>query len=62
MEFAIFFNGGIALHAAHPELYKYLGRRASGGCVRQHYQDAEYLYNLARAQRSKNVLIVVEDF
>lgn len=62
MEFAIFFNGGIALHAAHPELNRYLGRRASGGCVRQHYQDAEYIYNLARAQRSsKSVLIIVED-
>jgi hypothetical protein len=46
MEFAIFFNGGIALHATTPDFYDKLGTRASGGCVRLKREDAEALWNL----------------
>lgn len=44
MPFAIFFNGGIALHATHLELYPQLGQRASGGCVRQREENAERIF------------------
>ncbi len=45
MEFAVFFNGGIAIHATTPYYYKELGTRASGGCVRLKKENAEYVYN-----------------
>jgi len=34
MRFALFFDGGRAIHATYPNEYRYLGRPASGGCVR----------------------------
>lgn len=46
MPWAVFFNGGIALHATTKNHYKELGKRASGGCVRLHYDDAKDLYHL----------------
>lgn len=45
MEFSVFFNGGIAVHATTPDLYYLLGKRASGGCVRLRHEGAEYLYS-----------------
>lgn len=48
MPWAVFFNGGIALHATTPSHYDELGRRASGGCVRLHHDDAEELYHLIK--------------
>lgn len=45
MPFAVFFNGGIATHAALPAYYKKLGTRASGGCVRFHPSQAEWIFN-----------------
>jgi hypothetical protein len=50
MEFSVFFNGGVALHATTPEHYRELGARASGGCVRMEYQSAEYIYNRILAE------------
>jgi hypothetical protein len=50
MEFAVFFNGGVALHATTPDHYKELGARASGGCVRMEYKNAEYVYNRILAE------------
>lgn len=44
MEFSVFFNGGVAVHATTPSHYKELGWRASGGCVRLHRNDASYIY------------------
>jgi lipoprotein-anchoring transpeptidase ErfK/SrfK len=46
MEWAVFFNGGIATHAAARYAIKDLGKRASGGCVRLHPDNAEILYDL----------------
>lgn len=50
MEFAVFFNGGVALHATTPDLYSRLGTRASGGCIRMEYQNAEYIFNRILAE------------
>jgi hypothetical protein len=47
MEFAIFFNGGIAVHATTPDNYDQLGHRASGGCVRLTRENAETVWNAA---------------
>lgn len=48
MPFAIFFDldNGLALHQAAPAYMDMLGRRASGGCVRQDKESAEFLFNL----------------
>jgi Uncharacterized protein conserved in bacteria len=45
MDFAVFFNGGTALHATDPAHYGDLGRRGSGGCVRMTRGRAEYIFN-----------------
>jgi lipoprotein-anchoring transpeptidase ErfK/SrfK len=47
MEYSIFFNGGVALHATTPDHYGELGRRASGGCVRMHKNDAIWFWNMS---------------
>jgi lipoprotein-anchoring transpeptidase ErfK/SrfK len=46
MDFAVFFNGGVALHATEPEHYAELGHRGSGGCVRMARGRAESIFNL----------------
>lgn len=61
MPFAQFFNGGIAIHATTPSHYKELGTRASGGCVRMHYDAAEEMWNLVSEVGTSNVLIQVVD-
>jgi hypothetical protein len=54
MEFAMFFNGGIALHKAIPGTEGVLGHKASGGCVRMPAALAEYLfYNIKATQAPK---------
>lgn len=45
MPFAVFFNGGIATHAALPAYYKDLGTRASGGCVRFSTEEAQWVFD-----------------
>lgn len=50
MEFSVFFNGGVAVHATTPDHYKELGSRASGGCVRLEYKNAEYVYKRILAE------------
>lgn len=52
MEYAIFFNGGIALHATTPDHFKELGHRASGGCVRLHPSHAQWFWNLSLSEKS----------
>lgn len=43
MTWAVFFNGGIALHSTTTSQYGRLGNRASGGCVRMRFDEAEEL-------------------
>lgn len=50
MEYAAFFNGGIAVHATTPDHYKQLGQRASGGCVRLHKNNAQIIWEKISAQ------------
>jgi lipoprotein-anchoring transpeptidase ErfK/SrfK len=54
MPWAVFFNGGIALHATTQSHYSELGQRASGGCVRLTYENAQELFYLIKnAGKSK---------
>jgi lipoprotein-anchoring transpeptidase ErfK/SrfK len=55
MEYAIFFTGGVALHATTPDHYKDLGRKASGGCVRMRKTNAMWFWNLSLSYRTANV-------
>lgn len=49
MPYAVFFNGGIATHAALPPYYKLLGRRASGGCVRLLPEQARWIFDTVQS-------------
>jgi hypothetical protein len=55
MDFAVFFNGGIALHQS-PYL-RALGGRASHGCTRQSGSDAEITFGLVGAFGNGNTAV-----
>ncbi len=57
MPFAVFFNGGYAVHATFD--LKRLGRPASHGCIRLHPENAAEFYSLASQYGLKNTKIVV---
>ena len=57
MPYAVFFNGGYAVHATFD--LKRLGRPASHGCIRLHPENAAEFYSLASQYGLKNTKIVV---
>ncbi|WP_455271312.1 L,D-transpeptidase [Rhizobium herbae] len=57
MPFAVFFNGGYAVHATFD--LKRLGRPASHGCIRLHPENAAEFFALASEHGLKNTKIVV---
>ncbi|WP_245292410.1 L,D-transpeptidase [Rhizobium sp. 9140] len=59
MPFAVFFNGGYAVHATFD--LKRLGRPASHGCVRLHPRNAAAFFTLASQAGLKNTRIVIAD-
>lgn len=59
MPFAIWLTGGIAIHAAAPSYESMLGRRASGGCIRLSYRNAQALYKLVSTYGRKNTRVTV---
>ena len=56
MPHSIFFRGGYAIHGSYQT--KYLGRRASHGCVRLHPGNAARLYSLVRANRGRTRIVI----
>lgn len=52
---AIFFTGGYAIH--HTDSIKYLGRRASHGCVRFHINDIDKLNSQAKKLGNQNYVL-----
>ncbi|MCC7442919.1 MAG: L,D-transpeptidase [Bdellovibrionales bacterium] len=46
LKWMVFFNGGVGLHATSFDHYDELGRRASGGCVRQREEHAAELFRI----------------
>ncbi len=61
MNFAQFFNGGIAIHATTESHFNELGRRDSGGCARLLPRDAEMLWDLVGNIGSKETKVIVFD-
>lgn len=57
MPYAIFYNGGYAVHATFD--LKRLGRPASHGCVRLHPDNAATFYSMAQAKGLRNTRIVI---
>lgn len=57
MPYAVFFNGGYAVHATFD--LKRLGRPASHGCIRLHPDNAAEFFSLASQHGLKNTKIVV---
>ena len=57
MPFAVFFNGGYAIHATYD--IKRLGRPASHGCVRLHPNNAAEFFALAQQHGLENTRIVI---
>jgi lipoprotein-anchoring transpeptidase ErfK/SrfK len=57
MPYAIFFNGGYAVHATFD--LKRLGRPASHGCVRLHPDNAAEFYQLAQRTGLSNTRILI---
>lgn len=57
MPYAIFFNGGYAVHATYD--LKHLGRPASHGCVRLHPDNAAQFFALAREIGLGNTRILI---
>lgn len=57
MKWAVFFNGGIALHSTTESNYSKLGSRASAGCIRMTMTDAKEVNELIRLTGSANYVM-----
>ncbi|MBY5841500.1 L,D-transpeptidase [Rhizobium leguminosarum] len=57
MPYAVFFNGGYAVHATFD--LKRLGRPASHGCVRLHPDNAAQFFSLTRQAGLSNTKVVI---
>ena len=57
MPYAVFFNGGYAVHATFD--VKRLGRPASHGCIRLHPSNAATFFSLAQKYGLSNTKVVV---
>ncbi|MGO6967228.1 L,D-transpeptidase [Rhizobium leguminosarum] len=57
MPYAVFFNGGYAVHATFD--LKRLGRPASHGCVRLHPDNAAQFFSLTRQAGLANTRVVI---
>ena len=57
MPYAIFFNGGYAVHATFD--LKRLGRPASHGCIRLHPDNAAVFFSLAQKYGLKNTKVII---
>ncbi len=60
MPYAVFIQGGFALHGTPEGNWRKLGKRASHGCIRQHPADAKYFNDLVRQVGVRNVWITVQ--
>jgi lipoprotein-anchoring transpeptidase ErfK/SrfK len=59
MPYAVFFNGGYAVHGTFE--VKHLGRPASHGCVRLQTQNAAIFFSMASEAGLENTRIVIND-
>ncbi len=58
---AIFFNGGVAFHAAAtPQAQRRIGQRASAGCVRLMPVHSQLLFDLVKSHFSSTLVVIEE--
>lgn len=60
MPYAVFIEGGFAIHGTTKGNFKYLGRKASHGCVRMHPDDAFIINRLVREHGIYNTWIQID--
>lgn len=60
MPYAVFIEGGFAIHGTTKGNFKYLGRKASHGCIRMHPDDAFIINRLVREHGIYNTWIQVD--
>lgn len=60
MPYAVFIEGGYAIHGTTVGNWKKLGSKASHGCIRIHPDNAELLFTLVKQYGVANTWIVVE--
>lgn len=62
MDFAVFFNGGIALHATYGEDHlSMLGKKDSGGCVRQSEENAQITFETVQKHGLEYTRVIIQD-
>ncbi len=61
MPFAVFITGGFAIHGTAESNWKFLGRKASHGCIRIHPDNALYFNRLVRKVGVQWVWITVQE-
>lgn len=61
MPFAVFVNGGYAIHGATSGEIRELGHPASHGCIRIHPRNAKIFYNVVKYAEPQNVWITITD-
>lgn len=61
MPYAVFIQGGFAIHGTPESNWSKLGRRASHGCIRSHPEKARQFNRLVRHYGVTNVWITVEE-
>lgn len=60
MPYAVFISGGFAIHGTTEGNFRYLGRRASHGCIRLHPDNAYIFNRLVRQYGIANTWITVQ--
>lgn len=61
MPYAVFIYNGFAIHGTPQSNWKYLGKKASHGCVRIHPDNAQYFNRLVREHGIRNVWVTIQD-
>lgn len=61
MPYAVFIEGGYAIHGTTVGSWPKLGTPASHGCIRLHPKNGKIFYNLVKYAGSENTWIVVDD-
>lgn len=60
MPYAVFIRGGFAIHGTPRSNWKYLGSKASHGCIRIHPDNARWFNSLVRQAGVRNTWITVD--
>lgn len=61
MPYAVFIYNGFAIHGTPESNWKYLGKKASHGCIRIHPDNAQYFNRLVREYGVRQVWVTIQD-